>query len=117
MGEKLNQWFYALKAVVPNISKMDKAYLPGDAIAYITDLQTKIRILEAEREMVVRVSYPLDTHLVSGVIKAFRERQVVLQESDVSMTDNGKVIHSFSIRTQGGAAEHLKEKLVASLSK
>ncbi|CAK9143807.1 unnamed protein product [Ilex paraguariensis] len=137
--EKLNQRFYALRAVVPNISKMDKASLLGDAIAYITDLQTKIRILEAEREVgnnkqkqctvpeidfqsrhedaVVRVSCPLDTHPVSGVINAFREHQVVPQESDVSMTDNGKVIHSFSIRTQGGAAEHLKEKLVAALSK
>ncbi|KAK4383447.1 Transcription factor MTB3 [Sesamum angolense] len=47
--EKLNQRFYALRAVVPNISKMDKASLLGDAIACITDLQTKIRVLEAEK--------------------------------------------------------------------
>ncbi|KAL0458273.1 UNVERIFIED_CONTAM: Transcription factor MTB3 [Sesamum latifolium] len=50
--EKLNQRFYALRAVVPNISKMDKASLLGDAIAYITDLQTKIRMLETEEGFV-----------------------------------------------------------------
>ncbi|XVE77288.1 hypothetical protein DITRI_Ditri13aG0050300 [Diplodiscus trichospermus] len=48
--EKLNQRFYALRAVVPNISKMDKASLLGDAIAYINDLQAKLKVLESERE-------------------------------------------------------------------
>ncbi|CDP03717.1 unnamed protein product [Coffea canephora] len=135
--EKLNQRFYALRAVVPNISKMDKASLLGDAIAYITDLQKKIRIMEAEREMVndrqkqpavtdidlqerhedavVQVSCPLDVHPVSRVIKAMREHQIVAQESDVSLTENGEVVHTFSIRTQGGDAEHLKEKLTTAL--
>jgi hypothetical protein len=136
--EKLNQRFYALRAVVPNISKMDKASLLGDAITYITDLQMKIRVLETEKELdktnhkqfsppeidfqarhedsVVRMSCPLDAHPVSGVIKAFREHQIVAQEADVSM-DNDKVIHTFSIRTQSGAAEQLKEELEAALSK
>ncbi|KAI5647113.1 hypothetical protein M9H77_33118 [Catharanthus roseus] len=50
--EKLNQRFYALRAVVPNISKMDKASLLGDAIAYITELQKKLRDLESEKEKV-----------------------------------------------------------------
>ncbi|GMI69569.1 Jasmonate Associated MYC2 LIKE 2 [Hibiscus trionum] len=48
--EKLNQRFYALRAVVPNISKMDKASLLGDAIAYINELQAKLNVMEAERK-------------------------------------------------------------------
>ncbi|CAK8560667.1 unnamed protein product [Lathyrus sativus] len=48
--EKLNQRFYALRAVVPNISKMDKASLLGDAIAYINELQAKLKSMESERE-------------------------------------------------------------------
>ncbi|MED6192605.1 hypothetical protein PIB30_011675 [Stylosanthes scabra] len=137
--EKLNQRFYALRAVVPNISKMDKASLLGDAIAHITDLQKKISALEAEKgvthknndkefplsdidfqarkdDAVVRVSFPLDAHPVSGVVKTLREHQIASQEFNVS-TAQDKVIHTFSIRIQGNeaAAVHLKAKLEASL--
>ncbi|CAN6553966.1 unnamed protein product [Malus baccata var. baccata] len=137
--EKLNQRFYALRAVVPNISKMDKASLLGDAITHITDLQTKIRVIETEKQMVnnkgtqlsvpeidfqerhgdavVRMNFPLDSHPVSDVIRTLREHKIVPQESNVSITDNDKVIHTFSIQTQGGDAEKLREKLVAFLSK
>lgn len=135
--EKLNQRFYALRAVVPNISKMDKASLLGDAITYITDLQTKIKIMETEKEIVretqvpapeidfqarhedaiVQVSCPLDTHPVSKVLKTFREHQITPQESKVSIVEDDRVIHTFSIRTQGGVAEHLKEKLTTALTK
>nr|KYP51167.1 Transcription factor bHLH3 [Cajanus cajan] len=138
--EKLNQRFYALRAVVPNISKMDKASLLGDAITFITDLQMKIKVLEAEKNMinnkdqklslpdmdfhdreddtVMTVRCPLEIHPVSGVVKTFREHQIVAQDSSVSTTDD-KIIHTFSIRTEGGeaAAIQLKEKLEESLSK
>ncbi|KAG0617926.1 hypothetical protein M758_4G025100 [Ceratodon purpureus] len=46
--EKLNQRFYALRAVVPNVSKMDKASLLGDAIAYINELQSKLQSAEEQ---------------------------------------------------------------------
>nr|GMD76261.1 transcription factor MYC2-like [Ipomoea batatas] len=45
--EKLNQRFYALRAVVPNVSKMDKASLLGDAIAYINELKSKLETSES----------------------------------------------------------------------
>ncbi|KAM1684461.1 hypothetical protein ACFX11_036026 [Malus domestica] len=49
--------------------------------------------------------------------RTLRVHKIVAQESNVSITDNDKVIHTFSIQTQGGDAEQLKEKLVASVSK
>ncbi|KMZ62016.1 Transcription factor MYC2 [Zostera marina] len=46
--EKLNLKFYALRAVVPNVSKMDKASLLNDAISYINDLRSKMKALELD---------------------------------------------------------------------
>ncbi|KAJ0052385.1 hypothetical protein Pint_00599 [Pistacia integerrima] len=60
--EKLNQRFYALRAVVPNISKMDKASLLGDAIAYINELQAKLKVMEAERGSTSRDSSALESN-------------------------------------------------------
>ena len=48
--EKLNQRFYALRAVVPNVSKMDKASLLGDAISYINELKSKLQTLESNKD-------------------------------------------------------------------
>ncbi|CAI9755347.1 unnamed protein product [Fraxinus pennsylvanica] len=48
--EKLNQKFYALRAVVPNVSKMDKASLLGDAISYISELKSKLQNTESDKE-------------------------------------------------------------------
>lgn len=44
--EKLNHRFYALRSVVPTVSKMDKASLLSDAVAYIKDLKSKIDKLD-----------------------------------------------------------------------
>ncbi|KAF6139593.1 hypothetical protein GIB67_033597 [Kingdonia uniflora] len=146
--EKLNQRFYALRAVVPNISKMDKASLLGDAITHITDLQTKIKVLEAEKEMtisssnnnqqqlllppmnlpeievrtrpndaIVQVGCPLDTHPVSRVVTAFKEIDVVPQECKLSDVEDNSIVHTFSIRIMDGTGEHLKERLLAALSR
>ncbi|EPS60924.1 hypothetical protein M569_13876, partial [Genlisea aurea] len=48
--EKLNQKFYALRAVVPNVSKMDKASLLGDAISYINELRTQLQNSEMDMQ-------------------------------------------------------------------
>ncbi|MCD7462511.1 hypothetical protein HAX54_048689 [Datura stramonium] len=44
--EKLNHRFYALRSVVPYVSKMDKASLLADAVTYINELKAKIEDLE-----------------------------------------------------------------------
>lgn len=46
--EKLNNRFYTLRSVVPNVSKMDKASLLADAVVYIKELKAKIDELEAK---------------------------------------------------------------------
>ncbi|KAG6664062.1 hypothetical protein CIPAW_02G066100 [Carya illinoinensis] len=46
--EKMNHWFYELRAAVPNVSRMDKASLLLDAVSYINELKTKIEELESE---------------------------------------------------------------------
>ncbi|KAJ8478356.1 hypothetical protein OPV22_022083 [Ensete ventricosum] len=46
--EKLNHRFYALRSVVPKVSRMDKASLLSDAVSYIKELKAKVDKLEAE---------------------------------------------------------------------
>lgn len=50
--EKLNQRFYALRAVVPNVSKMDKASLLGDAISYINQIKSELQELKSSKSEV-----------------------------------------------------------------
>ncbi|VAI34732.1 unnamed protein product [Triticum turgidum subsp. durum] len=46
--DKLNRRFCDLRAAVPNVSRMDKASLLADAVAYITDLRSRVARLEVE---------------------------------------------------------------------
>ncbi|KAK6783496.1 hypothetical protein RDI58_021293 [Solanum bulbocastanum] len=48
--EKLNHRFYALRSVVPKVSKMDKASLLADAVTYINELKAKVEEFNAKVE-------------------------------------------------------------------
>ncbi|XP_010513049.1 PREDICTED: transcription factor MYC2-like [Camelina sativa] len=47
--KQLNQRFYALRGVVPKVSKMDKGSLLSDTIAYIKELKSKVEKVVYER--------------------------------------------------------------------
>lgn len=67
--EKLNQRFYALRAVVPNVSKMDKASLLGDAIAYINELRGKVGDAESHNKN------------LQGQVESLKKEMMVVRET------------------------------------
>ncbi|KAF6172764.1 hypothetical protein GIB67_000822 [Kingdonia uniflora] len=46
--EKLNQLLIALSAIIPNLKKMDKVSVLGDAITYLKELQERVKKLEEQ---------------------------------------------------------------------
>ncbi|KAF8380233.1 hypothetical protein HHK36_027715 [Tetracentron sinense] len=49
--EKLNEKFLVLRSLVPIISKVDKASILNDTIAYLKELETRVEELESCREL------------------------------------------------------------------
>ncbi|EOA16246.1 hypothetical protein CARUB_v10004392mg [Capsella rubella] len=82
--EKLNQRFYSLRAVVPNISKMDKASLLGDAISYINELKSKLQKVESDKEELQKQIEGMSKEAANE--KSYvKERKCANQESGVTI--------------------------------
>ncbi|XP_047093949.1 transcription factor MYC2-like [Lolium rigidum] len=90
--EKLNQRFYALRAVVPNVSKMDKASLLGDAISYINELRGKMTALESDKDTL---------HSQVEALKKERDaRPAAPPSSSAMMHDTGARCHAVEIEAK-----------------
>ncbi|CAM6023916.1 unnamed protein product [Sphagnum balticum] len=104
--EKLNQRFYALRAVVPNVSKMDKASLLGDAITYIQELQQKLQESESQIE-------ELQSRCASDSSnKPGRDRTPVPIITTTTSNSTKEEFHPNSERSAKGAAAPLLRELL-----
>nr|XP_043639955.1 transcription factor MYC2-like [Erigeron canadensis] len=88
--EKLNQRFYALRAVVPNVSKMDKASLLGDAILYINELKMKVETTHSDKEELRNQVDVLKKELLSKDSKQSSSSAISLPE-DMKMSTNRRI--------------------------
>ncbi|XP_057979810.1 transcription factor MYC2 [Malania oleifera] len=97
--EKLNHRFYALRAVVPNVSRMDKASLLADAVSYINELKAKVDEMESQLQ---------------------RESKKVKVEGSADATDNDQSTTTASVdqarpassSSSGGAPLEVEVKIV-----
>ncbi|CAK8561748.1 unnamed protein product [Lathyrus sativus] len=119
--EKLNQRFYALRAVVPNVSKMDKASLLGDAISYINELKSKLQGLESSKG---ELEKELDT--TRKELEIATKKPVLLNEEEKEKTNNNSKLIDLDIdvkimgwdamiRIQCSKKNHPAAKLMAAL--
>ncbi|XP_030540201.1 transcription factor MYC2-like [Rhodamnia argentea] len=79
--ERMNQRFYALRSVVPNVSGMDKASLLSDAIDYITELQSRMYTLESK---LIKSEPPSPKRLKSNKAAADVSETTALSRKDSS---------------------------------
>nr|QDH08970.1 transcription factor MYC4-like isoform X1 [Cymbidium sinense] len=115
--EKLNNRFYALRSVVPNVSRMDKASLLADAVSYIKELRGKVEELEREAKKVKKESF-LEQESGSGggmpsstvTTKSISDGGVAIMEVEVKLLGDDAVI-----RMQSENLSHSPAKLMAEM--
>ncbi|KAI5066751.1 hypothetical protein GOP47_0017279 [Adiantum capillus-veneris] len=92
--DKLNRRFYSLRAVVPNVSKMDKASLLGDAVAYIEELKSKVQELEHGKKQILDGANPNSKDSSSEVMAAAADEPTTDKEQDASTSLEMKALSS-----------------------
>ncbi|VAH78616.1 unnamed protein product [Triticum turgidum subsp. durum] len=112
---------------------MDKASLLSDAIAYIPELEERLRggaagpaparaeagpsveVKAMQDEVVLRVSTPLDAHPISGALSAMRDSQLSVVASSMAVADD-TVTHTLVVRS-AGADRLTAETVLAAISR
>lgn len=98
--KKMKETLYKLRSVVPNISKMDKQSILGDAISYVLDLQKKVQDIEVEIQAMTRSNRPDHTQLITAetTIKALTDVNSALinsadmNQSPEKLISDGKIL-------------------------
>ncbi|CAA6669882.1 unnamed protein product [Spirodela intermedia] len=136
--EKLNHRFYALRSVVPNVSRMDKASLLADAVAYIKELRTRaaaavvaeglegggtmeveVRVVEGGEAM-VRVTAAAEGrgHPAARVTAALKELDMKVHHASMTTVKGVMVVDVVAGAPTGLLSEEaLKGSLIAMLEK
>ncbi|KAI3498177.1 hypothetical protein L1887_33946 [Cichorium endivia] len=129
--EKLNQRFYALRSVVPNVSRMDKASLLADAVCYIKELKGKVDYLESRlnrrnnnqgklKKAKVEMTDTMDNHLhsssSSSLYKSIKPKSKINYKKSSFTEVNVKIVGEDAlIRVQSGNADLPAAKLMDAL--
>ncbi|KAK1374961.1 Transcription factor MYC2 [Heracleum sosnowskyi] len=118
--EKLNQKFYALRVVVPNVSKMDKASLLGDSIIYINELKAKVQASDSEKDELRNQLESLKKELASKESRSSAEKDFKLSNGHarklIDLDIDVKIIGwDAMIRVQSSKKNHPAARLMAAL--
>ncbi|CAN1229341.1 Transcription factor bHLH35, partial [Linum grandiflorum] len=104
--KKLNERLFALRAVVPNISKMDKASIIKDAINYIQELH------DLERRMQAEIAHLELSSLRKGIYEMELEDLPLLLRSKKKKVEDDRFYDASPIELLELRVAYMREKTV-----